>query len=360
MSATRIVRDWRACVAGLLPGLHGHQAKALADLSHAAARAGHCQAGRLAGHVPTAASPASSRRRCERLLANRRLCSRRAQQQLAAAVLAPWAGRTLLLVLDETPKANDLRALTVRVAHAKRALPLAWAAYPLGGPAMPLPRLVYSLLRQVLRCLPPGAAVVLLADRGLAWPLLVDWCAQHGWHYVLRLQGQTRVRLPDGSERAARDLVVRPGRRWLGEAEVFKKAGWRGANVVATWERGVREPWLLLTDERASLRHCRTYAKRMWAEESFRDDKSSGFGWGQSRVNDPAHAGRLLLVLALATLLAASVGSRLVKSGHRRALDPHARRRLSIIQLGLRWLRYALDHGRYELLQLDRLYLYPK
>jgi hypothetical protein len=121
---------------------------------------------------------------------------------------------------------------------------------------------VRGLLRQVKGCLPPAASVVLLADRGLAWPLLVDWCQQHGWHYVLRLQSQTRVCLPDGTSCSARDLAPRRGRRWLGEAEVFKKAGWRGANGGATWERGMTEPWLLLTDQRASLRHCRTYGKR--------------------------------------------------------------------------------------------------
>src|SRR5436305_11578702 len=112
-------------------------------------------------------------------------------------------------------------------------------------------------------------------------------CHDHGWHYVLRLQGDTHVRFPDGSEQAVRELAPRPGTRWLGEAEVFKKAGWRGANVVATWERGVSEPWLLLTDQRASLRHCRAYAKRAWVEQSHRDDKAASFHWEQSQVNDP-------------------------------------------------------------------------
>jgi hypothetical protein len=361
MSAGAIVSPWRRCVAEqLLPDLHAAQAKALADLSFAAAVAGDCQAARLASYTPTAATPASSRRRVERLLANDRLPPRRVQQQLSRAVLAPWAGRTILLVLDETPKANDLRALTVRVAYAKRALPLASVVYRPDAPPQPQPRLVRSLLRQVHAAVPPDASVVLLADRGLAWPTVVDWCTTHGWHYLLRLQSQTRVRRPDRPECSVRDLAPRPGCQWFGPADVFKKAGWRGANVVATWRPGVKEPWLLLTDQRASLRHCRVYGKRTWAEESFRDDKSSGFHWQRSRVHDPQHAGRLLLVLALAMLLAASVGTDVIKSGQRRRLDPHRHRRLSLIQLGLRWLRYVIDHGLHHLLRLARLYLYPK
>jgi hypothetical protein len=140
---------------------------------------------------------------------------------------------------------------------------------------------------------------------------------------------------------------------------VFKKAGWRGAAVVATWERGMKEAWLLVTDQPASLRHCRTYGKRMWVEESHRDDKRAGFHWEVSQVQDPAHALRLLLLIALAMVLAVSEGSRAQKSGRRRQLDPHRRRRLSIVQLGLRWLRYALDHDLLDLVNLNRLFLYP-
>jgi len=361
MSAAAFVRAWRRTVAEqLFPGLHGHQANALADLSFALAVAGHCQAGKLAPHVPTHAQPASSQRRCERLLANGRLQPPVAQRQLAGGLLAPWGGQTILLLLDETPKANDLRVLNVRVAYGHRALPLAAVCYRPDALPQPMPQLVGGLLRQVLGCLPEGATVVLLADRGLCWPLVVDFCHEHGWHYVLRLQGQTKVLLPDGSERSASELAPRPGTRWLGEAEVFKKAGWRGANVVATWERGVAEPWLLLCDQRASLRHCRAYAKRTWVEESHRDDKAGSFHWDDSQVHDPAHALRLLLLVALAMVLAASLGSAATKAGWRRWLDPHRRRRLSVVQLGLRWLRYALAHELYHLIKLGRLYLYPK
>lgn len=361
MSAARIVTQWRATVREqLFPTLHGHQSKALADFSYAMARAGHCQAARLAALVPTPAQAASAQRRFERFLGNPRLQPQPTQQRLARCLLQHWQGQTILLLLDETPKGNDLRVLSIRVAYQHRALPLAAVCYRPHALPKPLPQLVRSLLRQVHGCLPADASVVLLADRGLAWPLLVDWCQQQRWHYVLRLQSTTRVRFADGQCCCVGTLASRPGRRWLGAAEVFKKAGWRGANVVATWERGQKQPWLLLTDQPASLRHCRTYSKRMWQEESFRDDKSSGFHWQSSQVNNPCHALRLLLVMALALVLASSQGSAVVKAGLRKRLDPHRRRRLSVVQLGLRWLRYALEHGLENLIHLGRLYLYPK
>ena len=142
--------------------------------------------------------------------------------ELAKSLMTHWAGRTVLLILDETPRANDLRAMCVRAAYAHRAVPLAWVCYRPDEPPQPLPRLVRSLLRQVRGCLPAGCRVVLLADRGLAWPVLIDFCQESGWHYVLRLQHHIKVRLPDGTERAAGELAPRAGTRWYGGAEFFQ------------------------------------------------------------------------------------------------------------------------------------------
>jgi hypothetical protein len=296
----------------------------------------------MAVAVPGRAKPASERRRLERLLANRRLRAEKVMAQLAQAVLACWAGCPLLLILDETPQGNHLRCLKVSAAYRGRAQPLLGVCYRPDRLPEPLPRLIWKLLRRVARCLPPQADVTLLADRGLAWPLLVDCCQLLGWHYVLRVQGQTRLRVADGREVALQQLAPGPGRRWLGSGRVFKKAGWRPVQVVAVWEPGYREPWLLITDLPASLRWCRGYAKRTWTEELFRDEKSQGFCWQKSRVHDPAHAQRLVLLIALATLLALSLGTWVVKRGLRHHLESTRRRLLSFFQLGLRWLKAAL------------------
>jgi hypothetical protein len=343
-----------------MPNRHQHQTHALADFSFAVALAGDCRANRISPHVPTNAQPASSRRRFERLLDNPRLRPRQAQRELADALLRHWTGATILLLLDETPRANDLRAMCVRVAYAHRALPLAWVCYPPDVPPQPVPRLVRSLLRQVRGCLPHGCAVVLLADRGLARPVLIDFCQESGWHYVVRLQHHIKVRFPDGRERSAAQLVRRVGQCWCGGAQALKAAGWRGAGVAAVWEEGMTEPWVLLVDEPGRLRHVRMYAKRMWVEESFRDDKSGALGWDKSAVLDPTHAARLLLVLALALIQAASVGTDSIRAGLRKQLDPRRGRRMSVVQIGLRRLRTVVLHGFQQTLKLGRLYLYPR
>jgi hypothetical protein len=84
----RAARDWRNGVQKqLLPSLHAHQAKALADGGFAIALARDCRARRVGVTLPTRATPDSSSRRIERLLANERLDVPRVQQALATAVL---------------------------------------------------------------------------------------------------------------------------------------------------------------------------------------------------------------------------------------------------------------------------------
>ena len=184
---------------------------------------------------PASAKPTSVKRRVERFLANDRVDPEEVWPQLARSFLAGWGGGPIVLILDETPNHNDLRCMKLTLAYRKRAMPLCSVCYTPGGQPEPMPELIVNLLRRVAACLPEGAEVTLLADRGLAWPQVVDTCVELGWHYVLRLLSQTRVRTPDGRECSVAELAPQPGTCWHGEALVFKKAGWRTAAVAACW-----------------------------------------------------------------------------------------------------------------------------
>src|SRR3954469_11444703 len=347
MSAPPKIRDWWTQVRyELLPEAHGHQVNALAELSFAMVMAEHCQAGKLSTLAPGEALPASVERRLERTLANDRLDPASVWPQLARSALAGFAGGPIVLILDETPNRNHLRCMRVTLAYRKRALPLFCACYALGGQPEPMPELIVGLFGRVAACLPEGAEVTLLADRGLAWPQIVDACRGLGWHFVIRLQGQAKVRFGDGRECTAAELAPEPGASWHGPAEVFKKSGWRAAAVAACWLRDRDGPWLVVSDRDDGPRLFGRYLKRTWTEELFRDEKSAGFHWEQSHVRDPEHAARLMVIIALATYLALALGSRVIKAGLRRWLDTGVRRSLSLFQLGLRWLRFCQSHGR--------------
>src|SRR5258708_37683105 len=114
MSALSLLRDWRRQVQDeLLPGLHGHQSKALADMSFAMTIADHCWAGKLAVAVPGDARPAHVKRRIERTLANDRIDPDSVWPELAGAILDGRPGGPVVLILDETPNRNALRCMKI-------------------------------------------------------------------------------------------------------------------------------------------------------------------------------------------------------------------------------------------------------
>lgn len=345
-----IMNRWQHHLQTQLPALHTYQVRALATFSLAAACARHCHLSRLAAHVPTAVQPHSVRRRLLRLLGNERLEVPAASVQLAAW-LVRWNAPTarLHLLLDETPLRNDLRVLKISISYRRRALPLIWCCCPLRGRAQTMPRTVLDLLQaaqDTVARYAPQAQVVLLADRGLCWPQIIAHCQGAHWHYLLRAQAQTRLcSSSSSSTQRLGDLVRQPGQWWCGQAQVFQKAGWLACNVVACWPRDAQEAWLLVTSLPPTLHCCRWYARRMWQEQSFRDEKSHGFCWQASQVRDPQRANRLLLILALAQLWLMLLGdcAQTPPWRQRLGLSCRATRRLwSRFRWGWHLLMYAL------------------
>jgi hypothetical protein len=322
---------WSASLQKMFHATHLYQVEALAAFSFAAARARHCHLSRLAAHVPLEAQPASELRRLHRFLGNSRL-----DVQAVCAQMAQWLGAwnrptcRLTVLLDETPHSNQWRVIKVSVCYRRRALALAWRVDPLTQRSQV--QSVHQVLGQaadLVQQYAPQAQVVLLADRGLCWPSIMHFCRQNQWHFVLRAQSSTLFRYfdstststsssPESSPERKTPLkqLVTQSRQWFkGEGIAFQKAGWLPVNVVGCWRPGSQEPWFLVTDLRPSLHLMRTYAHRMWHEQSFRDEKSHGFCWDQSRIKTAARMDRLLLILALAQLWLSWLGCC--------ATDPH-------------------------------------
>jgi hypothetical protein len=349
MNPQGIWQGWDREVRRILPGIGVWQQRALALFSLGVASAKHCGSGRVAVVVPGAATVPSTTRRFERLLANGHLEVRAARAAVGAAVLEQGRGQTLWLALDETHQGQTatgarLGMLALRLIYRERAIPLAWVCYRPGEAAAPFPSLIDQLIDEVATLLPSDTHVVLMTDRGLSWPSVIDQCRRVGWSFLCRVQGSTRLATDDGVCRPIRDRAPRPGTRWQGRGRAFLKAGWRAVSVVAVWRRGDDESWLLVTDLDPAWVRCTQYRHRMDEELSFRDDKTAGFEWDASRVRDPAHMDRLLLVLQLAACFVLAQGVFVLLHGFRSVLERPDRRTLSLFSLGLRWLDRARSH----------------
>ncbi len=81
-------------------------------------------------------------------------------------------------------------------------------------------------------------------------------------------------------------------------------------------------------------------------EELFLDSKSGALQLEDSRIRSAEALERLYLVAAVALLYATTIGMAVQLQGLRRQVDPHWRRGLSYLKIGLRWLKGVIHKGR--------------
>ena len=110
----------------------------------------------------------------------------------------------------------------------------------------------------------------------------------------------------------------------------------------------------VITDETPSLQILWQYGLRFRVEELFLDSKRGAFQLEESRIRAPRSGSlrdrfaleRLYLVVALALLFATSQGMAVQLAGLRTQVDPHWKRGLSYLKIGLRWLKGVVNKGR--------------
>lgn len=103
------------------------------------------------------------------------------------------------------------------------------------------------------------------------------------------------------------------------------------------------EQWQVVSDEPTSVETFAEYGERFQIEESFLDEKTGLFRLEESRLREAASLEGIILVLSMATLLLASECIEVVQREDRRLIDPHWRRALSYLKIGLWAVHHALS-----------------
>jgi hypothetical protein len=260
--------------------------------------------------------------------------------------------QSLLLILDPTAQEDRLVMVSIGVWYRGRTLPVAWAIWPGNQPLKGASfwQRIEALLDVVADLLPPGIPVTWMADRAFGTPVFTDMLVARGWHYLVRVQRQTRCQDPCGQERQVVDLVRLPGQRAKLRGLVFKKRGWRQASVLVYWGRGHKDPLCLVSDLPPRWYLIRCYRRRFAIETTFRDYKSFGWQWEQGQVTDLEHIERLLVGMALATWVVLYAGTQVAAellarppTGQRRTLPWVGKR--SLFYLGLQRVHELLGGG---------------
>jgi hypothetical protein len=224
-------------------------------------------------------------------------------------VLAGWSSPRVALALDATTLADRLTVLAVSVVYRGCAIPVAWTVLRGNDPGAWNPHWK-ALLERLRPRLDARWTVVVLTDRGLESRTLFATIAGLGWHPLMRVKvgGQFR---PEGWHRfyPMKRFAAAAGRRWCGRGEAYKSAEARLAcTLLACWEPGHDQAWLVLTDLGPQAATPAWYALRSWIEQGFKVAKSAGWQWQHSRLSDPARAERQWVAVAVATLWLVQVG----------------------------------------------------
>ncbi len=322
--------------------LNSWQQANVALFSYGVIRAESSQQGAIARAVSCGEQVESTARRFRRWLDNSGVDLPAFFEAWSRWVVSSVGGEPLTLLVDETKLHDRIGVMMVGLAWQGRCLPLAWRTYRANSqadyPAEGQVEMIRALLEQVKAGIGESQAVLVLADRGIGCsPALCRVVEALQWRYLFRLTCQTKLVTQDRQYTIAQQ--VQPGEVWMQSGRVFKQRGQIPAHARALWSVGYDEPWALVTNDQRLTGH--EYARRNWQEQSFRDLKSGGWHWGDSRVRAPHHVANLLVLLAIAYTWMVALGSQAIAAGIAQPLmrrpDGSFRRLWSLFREGLRY-----------------------
>jgi hypothetical protein len=211
-----------------------------------------------------------------------------------------------------------------------------------------------ALLEKADQLLAGFGAITLLADRAFPCEELIAWFrCRSRWNYVMRLRGDTEIH----GTAAPLGCQVRRLHLHRGECRGFRGVrlwadGNQTVNLVLAHPTGlpVEEPWYLISNAEPSLDLVWNYTQRFCCEQLFRDQKSGVFQLESSGLREPERIDRLLLVLAIAVLAGSLQGYALSQHGLRRQLDPHWKRGMSFLRIGLAALQMTVADAAVRLM----------
>ncbi len=255
--------------------------------------------------------------------------------------LLPRKIEQIALALDATSISDKFVVLALNIMLAGCGIPMAWCVVKASEPGSWKPHW-QKLIEQLQDAIPSRFEVIVTADRGLYAPWLYQLIVQARWHPFLRINHQGTYRIPPNQRwRPLAEVVRTPGQLWSGRVVCFHTNP-LPCTLLARWDIGYKDPWLILTDLAPSQADPLWYGLRSSTECVYRDLKSDGWQWHHTRLLDPNRAERLLLAIAVATLWMVMLGgdaeNQLLSSQHipcSQPLHPPPLRQVSCFLQGL-------------------------
>lgn len=246
---------------------------------------------------------------------------------LLRAVLRGWQGKKeLALAMDASTLGERFTVLSISVMYRGCGIPIAWKIIRAGqeGEWRPYWEGLLATLEGVV---PADWKVIVMADRGLYAAWLYQAIVKLGWHPMLRVNEELSFR--EAGEESFSPMgmrLKRRGRGWSGKGEWSEHGERMKGTVLIRWEKGYEEKIVVVTDLSEKEANAAWYQMRFWIEDEYKDHKSGGWGWQQTKMTDPGRAERQWLARAVAMQIAVLVGGQEEAEEQERKCK-HARKR---------------------------------
>ena len=347
MPITHLYDIWIQRILQMYPHLRLTQQRNLAWMLTGIYQSRSVQLHRIANKIPGRAKLTSIVARLMRFVDNPAIRVRPLYEPIAREWLTFQARTTgrIQLVIDGTQVGSGHQLLMVAILFRRRAVPLVWTwMRSVKGHSSAGKQL--ALLGYARQWIPAGIPVVLVGDSEFEAGQVQRRLEQWRWKYVLRQKANNQVQsAQDAPWQRFRDLITQPGQSvWMDEVLLTKKHA-LPVNLLAHWEHGEKEPWLLATNLPARQPALQAYRRRMWIEEMFGDLKRHGFDLESTHLHHFLRLSRLTLMVALLYVWLITTGVRVIKQGLRPLVDRKDRRDLSIFQIGLRSVERRLTNS---------------
>lgn len=204
---------------------------------------------------------------------------------------------------------QNFTVLSINVLYRASGIPVAWKVVKATekGSWKPYWKELFQSLKNIV---PTDWKVIVSADRGLYADWLYLLIVELGWHPFLRINHQGQYRPKNSSSwQLLSTVVTHTGESWSGQVTCFKSNP-IDATLLARWDDGYADPWLILTDLKSTDADVSWYGFRSWIECSYRDVKSDGWQWHKTRLRQPDRAERLGNAMAVALLWMVTLGGK--------------------------------------------------
>lgn len=315
---------------------------------------------RVATKIPSKVNLLSVVRRLTRLLANPTIRVREWYEPITRDWLDYVARTTgeIRLIADGTKIGFGHQLLIISLAYRRRAIPLVWTWIKCAKGHSSAYRQL-ALLGYMYRLIPGHIPVRLVGDSEFGAVEVIRQLEAWRWGYVLRQKANNQMQVPGQAWQDLGAVIAKPCQSIrLGPCLLTVKHVYP-TNLLAHWQVGEKEPWLLATNLPERNLTLRTHSRRMWTEEMFGNLKSNGFDLETTHLQHVARLSRLTLAVVLLYTWLMVVGTKVIKNGCAIGLIGWSAV-ICVFQVGLRTIERRMTNALsfafyFEMSQIEKL-----